>query len=305
MRNQFVSAITKLAQNDSRVFLICGDLGFGVLNDFIEKNPKQFLNAGIAEQNIIGLATGMALEGRIVFTYSIGNFLTIRCVEQIRNDAAYHGANVKIVSVGGGFCYGPLGASHHATEDLGVLRTIPGMTVSAPGDPQETASATEQVYQHEGTCYLRLGRGGEPLVHRGGDQLNYGEVCRLYDGEEVLLLATGGALANADQARKLLLAQGVDVGLYSVPYLKPFDAPAISEAAARVKLIVTVEEHRAIGGLGSAVAEVVAQMDAPKAKLKIMGLPDCFIKEVGSQQYLQEKSGLSAQHIAETVKKEI
>src|SRR3954468_17255260 len=154
MRDAFTRRLEELAAQDPRIFLITGDLGFGVLDPFEKKFPKQYLNAGVAEQNMTGLATGLALEGRVVFTYSIGNFPTLRCLEQIRNDAAYHEANVKIIAIGGGFSYGALGMSHHATEDLAILRAIPGITVVAPGDDLETRGATRALVETPGTCYL-------------------------------------------------------------------------------------------------------------------------------------------------------
>src|SRR5713226_3860325 len=156
MRNAFILALTDLAAQDPRITLVVGDLGFGVVVDFSKRFPKQFINAGVAEQNMTSLAAGLALSGKIVFTYSIGNFPTLRCLEQIRNDVCYHNANVKIVSVGGGFSYGSLGMSHHATEDLAIMRALPGMVVVAPGDPMEAACATRAVAAYDGPCYLRL-----------------------------------------------------------------------------------------------------------------------------------------------------
>ena len=166
-----------IAEKDKNVVLITGDLGFGVLKPFWEKFPDQFINAGIAEQDMTGFAAGMALCGKTVFTYSIGNFPTLRCIEQIRNDCAYHNANVKIVCVGGGFTYGPLGMSHHATEDIAVMRAMPDVTVFAPGDAAEAAACTKAMYETPGTCYLRLGRGGEPktqLILRWAKPLKFG-----------------------------------------------------------------------------------------------------------------------------------
>src|SRR5467141_1191088 len=154
-----------LAEYNAGIMLLTGDLGFGVLNTFAERFPRQYLNVGVAEQNLTGVATGLALEGRIVFTYSIANFPTLRCLEQIRNDAAYHEANVKVVAVGGGFAYGPLGMSHHATEDLAIMRSLPEMVVVAPGDPMEVDGATRALAAHRGPAYLRLGRAGEPILH--------------------------------------------------------------------------------------------------------------------------------------------
>ena len=175
MRDTFVRTLIEEAMQDPRIVLVTGDLGFGVLKPFWELLPNQFINAGIAEQNMTSVAAGMALEGKIVFTYSIGNFPTLRCLEQIRNDCAYHDANVKIVCVGGGFVYGSLGMSHHATEDIAVMRAIPGMTVICPGDLVEAAEATRAIVKHPGTCYLRLGRGGEKRIHEQIDHFQIGK----------------------------------------------------------------------------------------------------------------------------------
>src|SRR5437879_2689318 len=166
MRGAFFETLIQLAARDPNVFLVVGDLGFGVTEEFSRRFPRQFLNAGVAEQNMTGIAAGLALSGKTVFTYSIANFPILRCLEQVRNDVCYHHANVKVVAVGGGFAYGSLGATHHATEDLAIMRALPAMTVVAPGDPEEAMAATEAVAAHDGPCYLRLGRPGERKVHK-------------------------------------------------------------------------------------------------------------------------------------------
>src|SRR3989442_15702127 len=166
MRGAFRAAICALAAADERVWLLTGDLGYTVLEGFRERFPDRFVNVGVAEQNMTGVAAGLALSGKIVFTYSIANFPILRCLEQVRNDVCYHKANVKIVAVGGGLAYGALGSTHHATEDIAILRALPEMVVVAPGDPQEAEAATRAIAEHPGPCYLRLGRAGEPHVHR-------------------------------------------------------------------------------------------------------------------------------------------
>jgi len=296
-----VRVLEELAETDPGLMLVTGDLGFGVLTGFSVKFPRQYLNAGVAEQNMTGLAVGMALEGKTVFTYSIGNFPTLRCLEQIRNDACYHDANVKIVCVGGGFTYGSLGISHHATEDLAILRSLPGITVLAPGDPAEAAAATKAVYETPGTCYLRLGRGGEPKVHQGPVEFQVGKAIRLFEGVDVAILSTGGILKVAYDAREKLAASGLSVGLYSVHTLKPIDRELIVELAGKVGLIVTLEEHSVLGGLGGAAAEIVAQLPQPKAALEIIGLRDCFSSVVGDQEYLRSVYGLTAEDVVSRV----
>lgn len=296
-----IRTLEGLAEADPGVMLVTGDLGFGVLTRFSERFPRQFVNAGVAEQNMTGLAVGMALEGKTVFTYSIGNFPTLRCLEQIRNDACYHNANVKIVCVGGGFTYGSLGISHHATEDLAILRALPDITVIAPGDPVEAAAATRAVYDTPGTCYLRLGRGGEPRVHPGSIDFRIGKAIRLFEGKDVAILSTGGILKVAYAAREKLESSGRRTGLFSVHTVKPIDRELVMELAATVRLIVTLEEHTVIGGLGGAVAEIVAQMSGPKADLEVIGLQDCFSSVVGDQEYLRTIYGLTADDVVSRV----
>ena len=208
MRTAFIEALTRLAERDRRITLVVGDLGYGVVGEFARRLPGQFINAGVAEQNMTGLATGMAMCGKIVFTYSIANFPTLRCLEQIRNDACYHRADVKVVSVGGGLGYGPLGMSHHATEDLAILRTLPGLTVLSPGDPLETACAVEAIARAPGPCYLRLGRAGEPIVHPAPPAFEVGKALVVRDGPDLTLIATGGMLAIAAGAAEALAREG-------------------------------------------------------------------------------------------------
>ena len=302
MRDKFIYELTEIAKVDKNVILITGDLGFGVLNNFVKEFPAQFINAGVAEQDMTGIATGLALEGKVVFTYSICNFPTLRCLEQIRNDACYHQANVKIVAIGGGFCYGPLGISHHATEDLAIMRALPNITVIAPGDIMEVAAATRGVYNTSGTCYLRLGRGGGKRVHEGDINFKIGKAIQLFDGDDIALISTGGILDNAFKAGKMLNEMGLSVGLYSMHTLKPFDREMVENIAKKVKLIVTIEEHTIIGGLGGAVSEVLAQMTQPRARLQMVGLPGCFSSIVGDQEYLRKVYGMSVEAIVEKVK---
>lgn len=231
MRTAFLKVLEELAAEDPRINLVTGDLGFTVFEPFIKRFPKQFLNAGVAEQNMTGLAVGMALSGKIVFTYSIANFPTLRCLEQIRNDGCYHKANLKVVSVGGGLAYGALGSSHQATEDLAIMRALPGMTVIAPGDPWEVEAAIRAVAAHPGPCYLRLGKAGEPRVHPGPVRFRIGEAITLREGTGVTIISTGGMLPACAEAADLLARDGVSVRLISMHTVKPLDARAVIAAA--------------------------------------------------------------------------
>lgn len=301
MRDAFVNTLIDLAKRDRNIELLTGDLGFGVLRPFWEQLPDQFTNVGIAEQNMAAMAAGMAMEGKTVFTYSIGNFPTMRCLEQIRNDCAYHKANVKIVCIGGGFAYGPLGMSHQATEDLAVMRALPDVVVMAPGDAPEAEAAARAVTGHQGTCYLRLGRGGEKRIHDRIGHFRIGEALKVKDGDKIALFSTGAIYEEVQCAHDLLVEQGYHPAVYTFPTVKPIDAETIQECAGRFDLIVTCEEHNIIGGFGSAVAEVMAEMGRKKASLLRIGLRDVYCTEVGSQRYLRERYGLDGKSIAEKI----
>lgn len=301
MRDTFVRVLEGIAKEDKNVMLITGDLGFGVLKNYWETYPDQFINAGIAEQNMTGIAAGMALEGKTVFTYSIGNFPTIRCLEQIRNDAAYHNANVKVVAVGGGFTYGSLGMSHHATEDIAIMRALPDVLVMAPGDIIETEKAVKAIYDWKGTCYLRLGRGGGKPVHKGPIEFEIGKAIKMIEGNKVAIFSTGEILDAAEKAATFLNQNGLSTALYSFPTIKPIDSETIVKCAEDVDFIFTVEEHNIVGGFGSAVAEVLAGAQGNHAVLVRIGLQDTYSSIVGSQEYLREYYGMSSGKIVEKV----
>lgn len=305
MRDTFVRTLIDIAKKDKNVILVTGDLGFGVLKPYWEQLPDQFINAGIAEQDMTGFAAGLALEGKTVFTYSIGNFPTLRCIEQIRNDCAYHDANVKVVCVGGGFVYGSLGMSHHATEDIAMMRALPNVTVMAPGDLTEAAEATKAIYEQKGTCYLRLGRGGEQKIHEKIDNFRIGKAIKINDGEKIAVFSTGAIFDEAKGAVEMLKEDGLNPALYTFPTVKPIDKDVITECAKKYDMIVTVEEHNIIGGFGSAVAEVTAEMTDKKAKLVRIGLNDMYSCIVGTQKYLRNEYGMSAQKIADRVRTEL
>jgi transketolase len=301
MRSAFFRALLQIAEADERINLVVGDLGFGAVEPFARRFPDRFLNAGVAEQNMTGIAAGMALSGKVVFTYSIANFPTLRCLEQVRNDVCYHEANVKIVAVGGGFAYGALGMTHHATEDLAIMRALPGMVVVAPGDPVEVEHATRAVAAHPGPCYLRLGRAGERTVHPPGLDFALGRAIRVRPGSDVTIVATGGLLATAVCVSDRLRGAGVSVRVISMHTTKPLDDAEILSAAQETRGIVTLEEHSVIGGLGSAVAESLAESSKSKVPFKRLGLPSIFATEMGSQDYLRAKYGLSEDGVVESI----
>ena len=305
MRDTVIRTLIELGKEDKDVELITGDLGFGVLKSFWETLPNQFINAGIAEQNMTGVAAGMALEGKKVFTYSIGNFPTLRCLEQIRNDCAYHNANVNVICVGGGYVYGSLGMSHHATEDIAILRALPDVTVICPGDPVEAALAVKKIAQTDGTCYLRLGRGGEQNVNTVIKEFEIGKAYKLRDAKDmnkkVAVFSTGAILEETSKACDMLEEQEIAVEQYSFPTVKPIDRAVIEDCAKRFDNIFTIEEHNIVGGFGGAVAEVIAECGG-KAKLHRIGIDDFYCIEVGSQAYLREQVGINAEGIVRKVK---
>jgi transketolase len=295
MRNTFIETLMEMAAEDDRIFLLCGDLGFSVLEKFASRFPERFINVGVAEQNMTGIAAGLALSGKIVFTYSIANFPVMRCLEQIRNDVCYHNLDVKIVAVGGGLAYGPQGYSHHGLEDIGVMQLMPHMTVIAPGDPVETRLATRQLVAEKGPCYLRLGKATEPLVHKTEPKFKIGEAIQLRGGSDITLISTGAVLQMVMEAAEELASRKIQARVLSMHTVSPLDTDALSAAALETGGILTVEEH-SHGGLGSHVAELLAggKDGCPFEMLYFSHLPFSF---AGSQDYLREGAGLTSKSI--------
>lgn len=305
MRDTFVRTLVECAKDDKNIELITGDLGFGVLKPFWEQCPDQFTNAGIAEQNMTGVAAGMALEGKNVFTYSIGNFPTLRCIEQIRNDCAYHNASVKIVCIGGGFVYGSLGMSHQATEDIAILRSLPDVVVLAPADLVEAEECTKALAKYQGTAYLRLGRGGEKRIHDKIENFQIGKAIKVCDGEKVAIFSTGAIFEEIIDAQKTLNAKGIYPAIYTFPTVKPIDKETIENVANNMDVIVTCEEHNILGGFGSAVAEILAEMRSNRATLLRVGIDDEYSVRVGNQKYLRGQYGIDANNIVSKILNEL
>lgn len=287
MRNHLINKITELAEEDKNIILITGDLGFGVLDSFQKKYPKRFINAGIAEQNMAAIAAGLALEGNKVFIYSIGNFPTLRCIEQIRNDICYHNANVKILAVGSGFAYGTLGMTHHATEDLAIMRALPNMKVFTPCDSISAEAIAQDICKINGPCYVRLERGGEPEIFSKNEKFEIGKLKEVRKGYDIAVITIGTVINEAIKAADILREQNNYISVYSVYSLKPIDKEQILEIAKKYKYIITVEEHQIIGGLGSTIAEIIAENNMI-TKIIRLGLNDEFTSVVGNQEYLRE-----------------
>jgi len=296
MRNTFVDGLVRQARIDERIFLITPDVGFSVLEKFAEEFPERYLNVGIAEQNAVGVAAGLALSGKRPYVYSMVPFVTMRCFEQVRVDVAYMKTNVVLAGIGGGLTYGPAGATHHAIEDLAIMRALPNMTVCAPGDPVEARALLEQSFSHEGPIYLRLGRNGEPNIHGKNAGVEIGKAVKIADGSDVALIAAGNTLELASRVVQALKEEGRAATLLSMPTIKPFDRDAVIALLDRGMPIVTIEEHNTIGGLGSCVAEVIAESGAG-ARFRRIGIPDEYSHIVGGQEYLRNHFGLNPANI--------
>lgn len=300
MRNAFIDTLICEAEKNDKIWLLNADLGFSVLEEFAQRFPDRYLNVGVAEQNMVGIAAGLAMSGYKIFIYSIGNFPTFRCIEQLRNDVCYHNADVKVVSVGGGFAYGSQGYTHHAIEDIAAMRTLPGMTVFAPGDPVETKAAVEYFNQESGPGYLRLGRAGEPLIHTNTQDiyLNKGLVPVSSGSTDLLLLSTGGILTEALAAQKILAEAAIDASVMSLPMLKPLQTTEILKTLNQYQHICTIEEHSEIGGLKDTLASILLTGGC-NAKFTSFAVGDGMTQGViGSQQYMRKHCRIDAEHIA-------
>lgn len=304
MRSAFISTLTELAKRNKDIFLLTADLGFSVLENFKDEFSGRFYNVGVAEANMAGIAAGLALSGKTVFIYSIVPFATMRCFEQIRNDICYQDLNVRIVGVGGGFSYGSAGMTHYAFEDISLMRSLFNMTVICPGDPLETRLAVKESLRRKGPIYIRIGKGGDALVHTVIEDFKIGSGITIYTGRDLTIIATGNMLNIAKQVSDRLREENLSVRFISMHTIKPIDRNLIINAASQTKAIFTLEEHSIIGGLGSAVAEVLAEQ---KNKVKFMrfGLLDKAPKEVGSHDYLRQRYGLDTGSITRNILKKL
>jgi len=293
-----MKALVELAEENSNVMLLTGDLGYSVFEDFEESFPDQYINVGVAEQNMTGIAAGLALEGKIVFTYSIGNFPTLRCLEQIRNNLCYHELNVNIIGMGAGFSYGALGMTHHATEDISVMRSLPNTSVVAPSGPEEAYELVKQVAKIDGVSYIRLDK--TSLDFPGRSDIKFGAIRELIAGFDIAILATGGITKNAINIAKKAIDKGVSVGIYSVHTIKPLDKIEIINICNNYKGLISVEENNRYGGLSSGVCEVIAENNL-SIYYKGMYINDMYVAIVGDQDYLRRYSKLSEEDILKNV----
>ena len=303
MRDHFVAALTEIVEENSNIILITGDLGFGVLDNYSKKFPSQYINAGVAEQNMTGIASGLGIDGKTVFTYSIGNFNTLRCLEQIRNDACYHNANVNVVSIGGGFSYGALGYSHHATEDIAIMRAIPNIRVFVPCDFWEVQEITKKVIDLGGVNYIRIDKSSAQNSNTDDEKFIVGKARTLTEGNDLSIIVSGGIAELALMAQTKMKEEGIFIRVVSMHTIKPIDREVILNCAINTGGIISLEEHSIIGGLGSAISEVLMQEGVYPKTFKMMGLESKFSTIVGSQSYLRTINNIDLESIILNIKK--
>ena len=296
MRTTFINQLVEEARTNDRIFLLVGDLGYNVVEPFANAYPERFINVGICEQNMAGIAGGLAMNGWIVYCYSIGNFPTLRCIEQIRNDIVYYNNNVRVVSVGAGYAYGSQGVSHQATEDVAMLRSLPNMTVCSPSDPIETKMLVHLSVSHQGPMYIRLGKAGEQVFHDQEIQdYHLGDLLPIINkGSETLVLTSGSILARVMESIK---AKALNYDVFTVPVIKPLNQASLCHLAEQRTQIIIVEENQKSGGIGSAIIEILSDAFNRGAlshypKVNRIAINDEFLDIAGSQRYLQEAAGL-------------
>ena len=301
MRNAFADEITVLAERDPRIVLLSGDIGNRLFNDFKDRYPNRFYNTGVAEADMIGIAAGLAVGGMRPVVYTIASFAIYRAYEQIRVDLCYPNLPVVIVGVGSGLGYASNGPTHHSCEDIAVLRALPNMTVLAPADAWELRSLLDAALQLAGPTYMRIGKKGEPLVHETRPHLQIGQAIELRTGTDIVILAAGTLLPQALQVANQIESTGLKASVYSMHTIKPLDERLLEQLFGKFKLVVTMEEHSRIGGLGGAVAEWKADHFDANARLLRLGTPDQILHHSGEQEHALEMSGLTVERMTSDI----
>jgi len=304
MRKASLNSVYELAQKDERVLFIGSDLGPGVLDDFKKNIPERFFMEGIAEQHNIGMAAGLAFDGFIPYVNTLAVFLTRRCFEQVALDLCLHDLPVRLIGNGGGLVYAPLGPTHQAIEDIGILRTLPNMTIVASCDADEMKRLMEASLDWPHPLYIRLAKGGDQIVSKSELGFEIGKGIHLKSGGDVLFLTTGITAQRALDAAESLAEENIHCGVFHLHTIKPFDHEGLIQAAESAELVVTIEEHVLNGGLGSAVLESFSDHGIGMAKKVVrLGIPDVFAAQYGSQDIIMARLGLDMENIANTVRK--
>jgi len=302
MRNAYISALHDLAKVNKQILALVADNGAIVYDKFRKDCPEQFLNFGLSEANMVSVAAGLASCGKIPFAYTISNFITMRPFEQVRNDVCLQQMNVKLVGIGAGFVYSNLGPTHHSVEDIALMRSLPQMTIFSPADPLEAKKVTFAAAEHRGPVYIRLSIGGSPNIYTNDYDFKLGCAVTLREGKDISIIATGGIIYEVLKAIEKLERLGISVRLINIHTIKPIDKKAILQAAFETRAILTIEEHTIYGGLGSAVAEVVAEEVKTPICFKRLGLKGVFPSGYGSYDDMKEINGLSQEDIVKEAK---
>jgi len=297
MRQTAMNAVHELAQRDPRVVFIGSDLGAGTLVKMQKEFPDRYFMEGVSEAHIIGMAAGLAMDGFIPYVNTIATFLTRRCYEQVAIDLCLHELPVRLIGSGGGAVYAPLGPTHMATDDIAIMRALPNMTICAPADAEEMKRLMDASLDVRGPMYIRVAKGGDPIVSRSELGFSIGRAISMREGADVLFVSTGVLSGRCLSAAERLQSQGIEAGVLHAHTVKPLDVQQIRERAGRVSLVVSVEEHSLVGGLGSALAEMFADAGLATPLLRL-GLPDTFTSSYGSQDSVLSKYGLTAEAIA-------
>jgi transketolase len=301
MRNAFAEEALRLAGEDDRYFLLSGDIGNRLFNDYKERYSDRFLNCGIAEANMTGVAAGLAIGGFRPMSYTITAFNTVRCLEQIRIDLCYNNLPVTVVGVGSGLSYAGLGYTHHATEDIALMRALPNMNVLCPGDAFEVKGALRAAHAHDGPVYVRIGKKGEETVHEKIPEMKIGGALVIRGGNDVCLLAVGSMLPITCQAADILAKNGISAQVISFYSIKPLPYSTLENSFDNFSLVVSVEEHSRIGGAGTAIGEWLVDNDRPTRSFVPIALPDKIFHAAGDQEYARSELGLDPEQIAEMV----
>jgi len=301
MRDAYVDAIYRATKVNSNVLCIVGDIGAYLLRHYIKDFSANYLNLGAAEANMVGVAAGLAMSGKIPFVYTITPFITARCYEQIKIDVCYNGANVKLVGIGSGVSYGTMGSTHHSLEDIAIMRALPNMTVFSPSNKQEVEEAVFAAMKYKGPVYIRLMLTAN-LTHKYRSKFKIGKARIIKKGKDAAIIATGDMVSIAIDAAKALKKNNINCFVVNIHTLKPFDELLIKNLSYKCKAIISIEEHSTIGGLGSAVGSILSQYPRNKARFKILGFNDIFCREYSSDKLkIFEKYNLSSKHLIKTM----
>lgn len=306
MRKTFIDTLTEMAREDEKIMCVIGDTGFSVFEEFEKEFGSRFVNVGIAEQNFVSFGAGLAAMGMKPYLYNVVSFMTLRATEQIVLDVCYQENPVVLVGVGGGFAYATAGPTHHALQDIAIMSAIPNMTVVCPGDPVEMKAVMRASQNYGRPLYIRIGRSVDPVVHQEPIPFEFGKAIQMSAGDDGVLFVTGVMLKDGMRAEQLLRQKGIHISLYSVPTIKPMDEDTVLACAAKGQPIFTLEEHSIIGGLGDAVARVLAErMGENPVKFKKLGVPDVFAPITGTREYLNDLFGISPEKVADIIEKNI